>query len=1323
MNLSLLLPPSDLLDKVRGVEAGLRQRKKISSAGAVLSLLISTLYLLAALEKDVGSFADLLLRTVRDPVLLVLGAGLFLALLMTWSRFWLRTSRQPFRYTCSIGNFDPIESGNARKDVQSWMSWMPYDMTRLLNERVQRFFFADGSAKPGEENAVPEQNSSGTEAYIHVRAHWVVRKRPRSRAGAVDAYEIEVMPRVRLGPPNTPEVLAQSTVLLMPGRGDRAAYEELLEQVYHSIVTEVYRQLSSDVRRKIDLLPTTRHRAIALLYEADDYARSNTLHAYQEAAELYRETVALCDPHWRPAVLTPVARRLRAFRCAIHRARAGLRRLEARFRPSVDELNLLAARAMTGYARMTVFTRVLRLLSGHNAGMATVAAPVVRDAITRIRTLSPDVRGRADALFEAQLNLALAEWCRSDYRVADAELQRARALAPDKADEDAIFILASGLVSQDRRTRLGLFRKAVERAPRSEVAQFCLADEAELLWRSRDRLEKSVAETVLAEYDRLLKLNPGNVGGCANAGYVCWLLDEPTRARELFEQGRRFKTTRQALHVSELEYGLARIEAEQGDLDAAYRHYVAAVPALSLGLEGDFRSYFHRLPSVAVERRFRQYYLRVRDRLRKLSATDPARARIARSLHAFALYDVGEAYVYGAGLFWNFDSRRHALGVKRLRSACRINRDFLLPYWSLADVLPSNDECREVITTGLGIEPAWPAGKLMLAHSYATGIPDIPRLKAHLEQLQRERDAMAKEPPSYDLKARLDERNELIKTTEDALAKAPQLRNERRRQALLLVRELLPHKWMWNQNELDLDTLRRDTFDREYRWERELTVMHVKALYVWARCFLSDETRATDAIRVLEHIRERFWPTDDGILGDIVQGKLALARANAERCAAIVREALRENPAVALTLVDRNVPLTRQQLFAADLEACRWNSDYRDARIMREQRARAHELVAQRCAGTDDAEALYRRAAELTRSGWAFAALARDLGERAVTAGDAAASLREKAAAAAESAANLEPKNRSYRQDLAAVRWTQRFGSAAATFITAPQQLMIHIAPALVPLLDELFAETITVRRNVFGSKYPPIFVSDPLTDARAFRILAGGTTVVDCHVAESDSILASIAQNLEIVLRTHIQEFLKLDDVLALLNLEEADAGDRIRAEGRLPELACVLRALAAEQISLHPFMPIVRAFRLAYDPACSLTAVVEQVRSHPAVHGRIEALHAAAGVAMVRAGTAFEAVVRQAVNVARGAVSAIDPQITEGLRKSVAASFAADGAAVSHRLLVCTPELRPWVMKIVEGSVERLIVASERQIAPAVLRKVTRTASYVEPAREEGP
>src|SRR5262245_44782761 len=131
MRVSSLLPPADLLDKVQGIEAGLRQRRRLGRLGWGGLMLASTAELLVELKASgIGSFVQELSKTGLAtlphywPYLLPMAFVVFFLLLGCWSTFWLAESRRPFRYTCSIA---PFERGGlppaAPAPVDAAMAW------------------------------------------------------------------------------------------------------------------------------------------------------------------------------------------------------------------------------------------------------------------------------------------------------------------------------------------------------------------------------------------------------------------------------------------------------------------------------------------------------------------------------------------------------------------------------------------------------------------------------------------------------------------------------------------------------------------------------------------------------------------------------------------------------------------------------------------------------------------------------------------------------------------------------------------------------------------------------------------------------------------------------------------------------------------------------------------------------------------------------------------------------------------------------------------------------------------------------------------------
>ncbi len=618
MKLSEILPPSDLLRNIEGVEGGLRQRRRIGTLGwigflAASSIQVVTMIIDSDVWKALISF-DFTVLTANWQYLLPLCIAVPLLLVAGWSRFWLQESEAPFRYTCSIDDFNPLET---TEKVPSF-AWFSHDLSEKLTRRIGRLSLLDQTkAAAGQ---AEEREGVRRESHIHISGHYGVREKPDG------SLFVEVMPRVRIGPPGKPETLAHPVTfklrtLRQNGSTtpsiDTKTYEQLLERIYSSVATEIYKQIEKDVEGKIELLPTRRFKAVALFYEAEDYARSNTLDAYDEALRLYDRAIRLFDPAWQAGSAYPFRRTMHSIRVRISSLRSAARRTASLIYEKAAHHEILCARAEIGYTNMLLYRRILAGISGRRLNPVFETRRVATRAVERLRTLPQDIDGQRQFLFSAYVTLALSWYYLGSQERGERYLRHAAELDPPGSERDPRYLFAKAVQTSQLRSRMQLLRRAVELDHRFEVAQFELAIAYESLWRSRPTLETNVADMVFREYAEVLRINPGNIGAWANLGYMHWLLDNVDDARDMFENGREYKAIKRETFVAELDYGRARIAAEQGNLIDAYRHYADAVSAhVAQGfshVQEDFSAYLFRSIDETILNRYKQY----RDRTQK----------------------------------------------------------------------------------------------------------------------------------------------------------------------------------------------------------------------------------------------------------------------------------------------------------------------------------------------------------------------------------------------------------------------------------------------------------------------------------------------------------------------------------------------------------------------------------------------------------------------------------------------------------------------------------------------------------------------------------
>ena len=735
MKIPNIIPPSDLLQRIDGVEDGLRKRRRLGLVGLLGMVASAGQVVISAYNSDwLAQLRAFGWQELLADWHVLLGLFVLIAstLLVVWARFWLHESRRPFKYTYHIEQFQPVN----QQANDPYLAFLAPDLSERLSDRIMRLSRFDESNAPSE--ALEQRRS-----HLHIEGYYLV------RLDADRRWVVEVTPWVRLGGASSRQTLAlpvkapigkakrddsvvqseaesqvaplqersQGSPLTAPSDDyseseqpggsdasvDRAGgppelsteqYETILERVYFSIATEVYKQIRHDVQRKIDLLPTRYFRAVAYHNEAMDYARSNTLDAYEVARELFDAAIGMYDPSWTPASPSRLRRVLLFFgRKLPFWIGRRIRRAVSRVVPRVGRLDVMIARAKLGYADMILYRHILAGMSGQTLSSIFEARPVAHRAVDGLYQTAVDVPGRRQALFDGFVTLASIyfyldsigvevfadpdppvgrsgrdgvgrRWLRERRQLhpsAWSYLNKARQLDPIRLDHDAHYQFVFGKLQPEIRWELRFLRRAFELDRKFEAAQFELALRSEMQWRSRDTLEPAVADLVIMEYKHVLRLNPGNISALGRLGDMYWLLARvvgPSReaeyrqlAKDAFGRGRESKLIRQDTFVAELDYGLARLAAEDGDFQRAYHHYMSATSAhVAYGVahaRGGYTAQFHFFDRIGdqILDRYRQYFETVQSK-QKLEGASDRRVildRVQQVVFGLACNDYGEA--------------------------------------------------------------------------------------------------------------------------------------------------------------------------------------------------------------------------------------------------------------------------------------------------------------------------------------------------------------------------------------------------------------------------------------------------------------------------------------------------------------------------------------------------------------------------------------------------------------------------------------------------------------------------------------------------------
>ena len=635
------LPTSADVKLLQDVEAELLRRRRKGTIGLIAGVAGALLPIIrAAVEnkypESIGQFLSNFIHPQVNTyqfigtLVFVLGFGAYFIFRKT--NLLLKESGEPFRYTFWIKRFEAVSgTPGARFTLKEddRFNLLHHDLMERLNRRIRRLSLLDVDSLKSSP-ADPQVLRS----HIDISGHYAIRE---ERDGL---WVIHVMPRIRIGPPGTPEALAHPVKYRLveedtkrskerdskAGKAqtatagsenvlDAARYNRIVERVYSTIATEVYRQIESDVTAKVESFPTKYLRAVTLFHEAEDFARSNTVDAYDRALELYRESKRYFDIRFMAWVSGVLVRAPVLWRLAARSAH-------------------MEARARIGYCKCLIYRRVISALSGRNQNALfeipeelkratskleslhnrinrkwriepspeTGNQPGAQEAGYQYRTLmafltfpkdSPTKRARpvfdkqCKALFEAYLVAALGYFYLDSYECARLYLNKAKAVAPDWSQRNALWLMAAAETQFDLPQVLRYLRQATDLAPDFEIAQYRYAYYSEMRLRLRNEIGKKDrvrVKSVLERYDQALSLNPGNIGALASQGYLLWLLGDLGEARRKFDEGRELRTMVRQTFVGGLKYGLARIEAEAGDLNESYNLFAQAIssdPALA----------------------------------------------------------------------------------------------------------------------------------------------------------------------------------------------------------------------------------------------------------------------------------------------------------------------------------------------------------------------------------------------------------------------------------------------------------------------------------------------------------------------------------------------------------------------------------------------------------------------------------------------------------------------------------------------------------------------------------------------------------------------
>jgi hypothetical protein len=296
--LSVFIPSSDQIKLVQGIEGDLLRRRRGSTLASAIAVIGGGLVQILAAQK--GSLTSG--YAIAGLAVLLIGATSYL--IFRHTSFLLQASNEPFRYTFWVAPFELVKDTPGTRfslKENDRLLLLDNDLREKLNRQIGRLSLLN--VDEANSGANPEALGS----HIRVSGTYVIRE------DSPGEWVIQVMPRIRIGGPNRPETLAYTVkypLEFAPVKPDAAEagaakdspqyqdcldadkYNQLMNRVYSSVATEIYKQIFGDVEGKVKLFPTTYRRSRAI-------QRSAGLRALQHCGRLRLRNRAL------PAVQAP----------------------------------------------------------------------------------------------------------------------------------------------------------------------------------------------------------------------------------------------------------------------------------------------------------------------------------------------------------------------------------------------------------------------------------------------------------------------------------------------------------------------------------------------------------------------------------------------------------------------------------------------------------------------------------------------------------------------------------------------------------------------------------------------------------------------------------------------------------------------------------------------------------------------------------------------------------------------------------------------------------------------------------------------------------
>jgi hypothetical protein len=155
-----ILPPSDLLQQVEGIEQGLQKQRRVGAWAWIGVVVAAAQAVVAVLRSEFWvsisgtNWGNLIFGSKEDPggglidkwpFLVALSLFLLSFFVISWKRYWLRESKDPFLYTYTVESFTLVG-----EETDERMRWLHHDLSETLNRRIKRLSLLESSSDSGQ---------------------------------------------------------------------------------------------------------------------------------------------------------------------------------------------------------------------------------------------------------------------------------------------------------------------------------------------------------------------------------------------------------------------------------------------------------------------------------------------------------------------------------------------------------------------------------------------------------------------------------------------------------------------------------------------------------------------------------------------------------------------------------------------------------------------------------------------------------------------------------------------------------------------------------------------------------------------------------------------------------------------------------------------------------------------------------------------------------------------------------------------------------------------------------------------------------------------